>query len=70
MTWSEEALARLERIPIAFIREKVKRGVEAYAQGKKVCLISLDVMKEALPGEGRPKAFGRFAAFLGRNKHQ
>ncbi|RMI20270.1 MAG: radical SAM protein, partial [Calditrichaeota bacterium] len=32
LPWSEVARMRLERIPIAFIRSKVKQGVEAYAR--------------------------------------
>ncbi len=51
--WSAEARARLERIPIAFIRGKVKQGLETYAHRQGVDLITADVMKEALAGEGR-----------------
>jgi radical SAM protein with 4Fe4S-binding SPASM domain len=57
--WSAEAQARLEQIPIAFIRGKVKQGLEAYAERQGLSLITPDVMKEALAGEGRPKAFGK-----------
>ena len=57
--WSAEAQARLEHIPIAFIRGKVKQGLEAYAERQRIYLITPDVMKEALAGEGRPKAFGK-----------
>jgi radical SAM protein with 4Fe4S-binding SPASM domain len=56
--WSEEARARLERIPIAFIRGKVKRGLEAYAQRQGLGRITAEVMKEALAGEGRSWMFG------------
>lgn len=62
MIWSDEARARLERIPIAFIRDKVKQGLEAYAQRKDVRTITADLMKEALSGEGR----GIPATFLRR----
>ena len=55
--WSDEARARLERIPITFIREKVRRGLETYAERKEVSLITPDMMKEALSGESRPPAF-------------
>lgn len=55
--WSPEAWARLERIPIAFIREKVRQGLEAYAQRQGVRLITPDLMKEAMAGEGRPGPF-------------
>jgi len=61
--WSAEARARLERIPIAFIRGKVKQGLETYAQRQGVDLITPDVMKEALAGEGRPKMFGKMSPF-------
>ena len=57
--WSAEAQARLERIPIAFIRGKVKQGLEAYAQRQGVLLITADVMKEALAGEARARVFGK-----------
>jgi len=55
IVWSAEARARLERIPIAFIREKARQGVEAYAQRKAVHLITPDLMKEALAGAARPE---------------
>lgn len=57
-SWSEEAEARLNRIPIAFIREKVRKGVIAYARRNAVQYISDDVMDAALPGNARPPAFG------------
>ncbi len=57
--WSAEAQARLERIPIAFIRAKVKQGLETYAQRQGVDLITPDMMKEALAGEERPETFGK-----------
>ncbi len=57
--WSTEARARLERIPIAFIRGKVKQGLEIYAQRQGVDLITPDVMKEALAGEERSGMFGK-----------
>jgi AdoMet-dependent heme synthase len=56
--WSAEALARLEQIPIAFIRAKVKQGLEAYAQRQGIGRITSETMKEALAGEGRPRVFG------------
>ena len=55
--WSAEALARMERIPIVFIREKVKQGLEAYAQRHAIRLITPEVMKEAMAGAGRPEMF-------------
>jgi radical SAM protein with 4Fe4S-binding SPASM domain len=57
--WSPEARARLERIPIAFIRAKVKQGLEAYAQRQAVRVITPDIMKEAMAGEARPEMFKR-----------
>ena len=55
--WSAEARARLERIPIAFVRGKVENGLEAYARRQGIGLITPDVMKKALAGEGRPGTF-------------
>jgi len=57
--WSPEAQARLERIPLAFIRGKVRQGLESYAQRHGVRLITADVMKRALAGEARPAMFGK-----------
>ncbi|MCZ6570765.1 MAG: radical SAM protein [Deltaproteobacteria bacterium] len=62
--WSEEAQARLERIPIAFVREKVKQGVEAHARRHGANVVTPDVMKEALAGEERSKLLGKTPAFL------
>ncbi len=52
--WSDQARARLERIPIAFIRDKVQQGLEMYAQRQGITLITAEVMKEAMAGEWRP----------------
>ena len=57
--WSAEARARLERIPLAFIREKVQLGVEAYAQRKTIGIITAQVMNDALAGQGRRRTFPR-----------
>ena len=62
--WDTEALARLERIPLAFIREKVKRGLEAHAERKGLRLITPDVMKEGLAGAGRSESSGGMPPFL------
>jgi radical SAM protein with 4Fe4S-binding SPASM domain len=59
IVWSAEARARLERIPIAFIRGKVEQGLEAHARRQGLRLITPDVMKDALAGEGRPAVFGK-----------
>ncbi len=61
--WSAQARARLERIPIAFIRGKVKQGLETYAQRKGIDRITSDVMKEALAGEGRSETFSGMPRF-------
>ncbi len=65
IVWSDEARARLERIPIAFIREKVRQGLETYAQRKAIQLITPDLMKEAMAGEGRPDVFKMMPSFRG-----
>ncbi len=61
--WSAEAQARLERIPIAFVRDKVKQGVEAFAGRHGANLVTPNVMKEALAGEERSKGLGRMPLF-------
>jgi hypothetical protein len=53
----------LERIPLAFIRGKVKQGLEAYAQRQGLDLVTADVMKEALAGEARSETFGKMPRF-------
>lgn len=53
IVWAEAARARLERIPIAFIRNKVQKGVEAYAQRQGAKRITVEVMNEALAGAER-----------------
>lgn len=69
-TWTPEVLARLERIPIAFIRNKVKKGLETYAQRKSVQVITPELMKEAMAGEGRPEMFKdmKIPAFVTRKE--
>ncbi len=54
--WSAEARARFERIPLAFVREKVMHGVEAFAERQGVELVTLELMKEALAGAERPSS--------------
>lgn len=53
--WSEEARARLERIPLAFVREKVKSGLETYARRNDIQLITADVLKVGMAGMERPR---------------
>ena len=62
-SWSEEARARLERIPIAFIRGKVEKGLEAYAQRQGIDQITPELMQEALAGEDRSKMLGMKSPF-------
>lgn len=64
--WSAEAQARLDRIPIRFVREKVQKGLEAYARSHDLSEITPEVMKEGLQGEGRPKVFGKMPDFVKR----
>ena len=57
--WTPEAQARLERIPLAFIRGKVRQGLETYAGRHGIALITAEVMQEALAGDDRSRLFGR-----------
>lgn len=62
--WSDAAHARLERIPLAFIRDKVRMGVEAFAERDAVGIITEETMDAALPGYGRPGgAFSKLPRF-------
>lgn len=63
VAWSLEARARLERIPLAFVRAKVKDGLEAYAQRKGLKRITPEVMKEGLAGMERPQVFEEIPPF-------
>jgi radical SAM protein with 4Fe4S-binding SPASM domain len=58
LVWSPAARARLERIPIAFIRGKVERGVEAYARRQGAPLVTPELMEAAIQGSGRTFAAG------------
>ncbi len=51
--WTPEARARLERIPIAFIRAKVEKGLEGYARGRGAREITLELYEQGLQGSGR-----------------
>ena len=64
ITWSPEARSRLERIPIAFIREKVEKGVETYAQRSGSRVITAELMKMATAGMERPTAFQKVRSFV------
>ena len=54
LSWSPEARARLERIPIAFIRGKVERGIESFARRRGAAVITAELMEEGMQGSGRP----------------
>ena len=60
--WSEEARARLERIPLTFIRQKVQQGLEAYARRNGISLITTEVMKGGMAGMERPEVFKKVPA--------
>lgn len=64
VSWDDAALARLERIPIRFIREKVKKGVEAYARAQGAGRVTAELMAEGMQGEGRPAAFQGMPSFV------
>jgi radical SAM protein with 4Fe4S-binding SPASM domain len=59
LEWSEPALSRLDRIPIEFIRRKVRSGVEAYARQNGHRRVTSDVIGSALAGNSRMAAFGQ-----------
>ncbi len=61
--WSAEAQARLEHIPLAFIRDKVKQGLEAFAQRQGLDVVTPEMMKEALAGNERTQKFGKMPRF-------
>jgi radical SAM protein with 4Fe4S-binding SPASM domain len=63
VAWSSEARARLERIPLAFVREKVKDGLETYARRKGLERITPEVMKEGMAGMERPQVFKGMPSF-------
>lgn len=52
--WHPEARARLERIPIRFIRNKVEGALEAFARRRGAGIVTPELMKEGMQGEGRP----------------
>lgn len=57
--WDQAARARLERIPISFIRNKTRKGVEAYARSIGSGIVTSGVMSRALSGMDRPVAYQR-----------
>jgi light-independent protochlorophyllide reductase subunit B len=52
ITWSAEALNELKKIP-GFIRGKIKRNTEKYAQEQNISLISLEVIYSAKEAVGK-----------------
>jgi len=67
VVWSEAARSRLERIPIAFIRNKVRQGLETYARRQGLGEITAEVMKEGMSGVGRGPVFGQGPWFGSRD---
>jgi radical SAM protein with 4Fe4S-binding SPASM domain len=65
--WTDPALARLERIPIKFIRNKVRKGVEEYARRSGVTTVTHGLMGKALAADDRSGSFAsaRDAAPMG-----
>lgn len=61
--WDAAAQARLDRIPIRFIREKVQRGLEEFARARGIGCITAEVMQEGMQGESRP-AFANMPSFV------
>ncbi len=59
VVFSDAVSQRIERIPISFIREKVRKGLRAYAQSHNLEMVSMVDMDRALAGSKRA---GRFAS--------
>lgn len=64
LVWHPEARARLERIPIRFVRQKVEKGLEAFAHSRNLLEITPEVMKEGMQGDGRDSMLSRMPSFL------
>ena len=63
--WTPEARQRLERIPIAFIRNKVEQGLEGFARSQGQRRITLELYEAGLQGSGRaPAAFAGMPSFV------
>ncbi len=63
--WTAEARARLEKIPIAFIRNKVEKGLEGFARSRGAGEITLELYEQGLQGSGRATpAFEGMPAFV------
>ena len=59
LEWDRDAQTRLDRIPIRFIRDKTRRGVEAYARRKGAEVVTTAVMTGAISGMQRTTTFSR-----------
>ncbi|MDE2730151.1 MAG: radical SAM protein [Bacteroidota bacterium] len=57
ITWDQAARTRLDRIPISFIRNKTRRGVEAYARSIGSGFVTTGIMSQALSGMERAAPF-------------
>lgn len=68
LQWSDEAQVRLARIPIAFIREKVKTGLETYAQRHGLQIVTPELFKTALNGAERRDFFQKIPEFFNPSK--
>ncbi len=55
--FSDAVTERIERIPIAFIREKVRKGLRAYAHSHDLDVVSMADMDRALAGSKRKISF-------------
>ena len=56
--WTPEARARLERIPIAFIRRKLEGGIETFARRQGARIITPELMEAGMQGAARGPVFG------------
>jgi radical SAM protein with 4Fe4S-binding SPASM domain len=53
VAFSDPVIQRIDRIPIAFIREKVRRGLVAYASSHNLAVVTSSDMDAAIAGSGR-----------------
>ncbi|MFT4603941.1 MAG: radical SAM protein with 4Fe4S-binding SPASM domain [Rhodothermales bacterium] len=53
IAFTDPVIQRIDRIPIAFIREKVRRGLVAYASSHNLAVITSSDMDAAIAGTGR-----------------
>ncbi|MGA7306133.1 MAG: radical SAM protein [Rhodothermales bacterium] len=57
LEWTDPALTRLERIPIRFIRNKVRKGVEQYARRSGAVAVTAALVGKALAADERSGSF-------------